>query len=89
MLQLSGVLGCSWVVVSGVISRVTIIITRVKGLITPLMTTHEPQVHYTPTSFRRAQPQEGELLRLGLGDEVGFGFCVFRGLGYGEFGFRF
>ena len=36
------VLGGSWVVTSGVISRVTIVITHIRGLITPLITTHEP-----------------------------------------------
>ena len=36
------VLGGSWVVISGVISRVTIIMTHIRGLITPLITTHEP-----------------------------------------------
>ena len=36
------VLGGSWVVISGVISRVTIIITHIRQLITPLITTHEP-----------------------------------------------
>ena len=34
--------GGSWVVISGVISRVTIIITHIRGLVTPLITTHEP-----------------------------------------------
>ena len=37
-----GLLGGSWVVRSGVISRVTIVITHIRGLITPLITTHEP-----------------------------------------------
>ena len=37
-----GLLGGSWVVISRVISRVTIIITHTRGLITPLITTHEP-----------------------------------------------
>ena len=37
-----GLLGGSWVAISGVISRVTIIITQIRGLITPLITTHEP-----------------------------------------------
>ena len=32
----------SWVVISGVISRVSILITHITGLITPLITTHEP-----------------------------------------------
>ena len=35
-------LGGSWLVISGVISRVTIIITHTRGLITLLITTHEP-----------------------------------------------
>ena len=39
---MSSLLGGSWVVVSGVISRVTIAITYIRGVITPLMTTHEP-----------------------------------------------
>ena len=34
-------LGGSWVVIRRVIS-VTILITRIRGLITPLITTHEP-----------------------------------------------
>ena len=34
--------GGSWVVTSGVISRVTIIIIRIRALITPLLSTHEP-----------------------------------------------
>ena len=38
----SRVLGGSWVVISGVLSRVTILITHIGGLITPLITTHEP-----------------------------------------------
>ena len=36
------VLGGSWVVISGVISRVTILVTHIGGLITPLITTHKP-----------------------------------------------
>ena len=32
----------SWVVRSGVIRRITIIITHIRGLITPLISTHEP-----------------------------------------------
>ena len=34
--------GGSWVVLSGVISRVTILITHIRGLISLLITTHEP-----------------------------------------------
>ena len=36
------ILGGSWVVICGVVSRVTIIITHISGLIAPLLTTHEP-----------------------------------------------
>ena len=36
------VLGGFWVVVNGLISRVTILTTHIRGLITPLITTHEP-----------------------------------------------
>ena len=36
------VLGGSWVVISGVVSRVTMLITHIGGLITPFITTHEP-----------------------------------------------
>ena len=36
------VLGGSWVVISGVISRVTTVITHIRGLITLLITTDEP-----------------------------------------------
>ena len=35
-------LGGSWVVISRVLSRVTILITHIRGLLTPLITTHEP-----------------------------------------------
>ena len=35
-------LGGSCVFISGVISRVTILIIHISGLITPLITTHEP-----------------------------------------------
>ena len=35
-------LGGSWVVISRVICRITILITHIRGLITPRRTTHEP-----------------------------------------------
>ena len=35
-------LGGSWVVISGAICKVTIVITHLRGLITTLITTHEP-----------------------------------------------
>ena len=34
--------GGSWVVTSRIVSRLTMVITYIKGLITPLITTHEP-----------------------------------------------
>ena len=36
------VLASSWVVISGVINKVTILITLIRRFITPLITTHEP-----------------------------------------------
>ena len=36
------ILGGSWVVIHGAISRVTILLTHIRGLITPLITTREP-----------------------------------------------
>ena len=41
-LRALGVLGGSWGVISGVISRVSILTTHIRGLITPFITTHEP-----------------------------------------------
>ena len=41
-MQLASILGGSWVVISGVLSRATRIITHIRGLITPFITTHEP-----------------------------------------------
>ena len=35
-------LGGSWLVISGVISKVSIVITHIRGLIALLITTHEP-----------------------------------------------
>ena len=35
-------LGGSWVVISGVTIKATIIIAHIRGLITPLITTHQP-----------------------------------------------
>ena len=37
-----GLLGGSWVVTSGVISKVTIVVTHIRRLIAILITTHEP-----------------------------------------------
>ena len=35
-------LGGSWIVINGLISRVTILISHIRGLITPPITTREP-----------------------------------------------
>ena len=40
-----GLLGGSWVVISRVITRVTTLITLIRGLIPPLVTTHEPPLN--------------------------------------------
>ena len=39
---MQALLGGSWVVISGVISRVTLVLAHITGRITPLITTHEP-----------------------------------------------
>ena len=41
---LLGLLGGSWVVISRVISRIAIVITYIRGLMTPLITTLEPPI---------------------------------------------
>ena len=52
---LSMLLGGSWVVISGVISRVTMVIAPIKGLITPFITTHEPPSTGTAADVRLAE----------------------------------
>ena len=39
---LVSLLGGSWVVITRVLSRITIVITHIRGLIAPPITTHEP-----------------------------------------------
>ena len=53
-----GVLGGSWVVTSGVISRVTIVITHIRGLITPFMTVRASGLVYSEgfTKFTVQEP---------------------------------
>ena len=53
-------LGGSWVVISRVISRVTILITHIRGLITPLITSHEPPSIHS----QHPKPQGPNLLTL-------------------------
>ena len=52
---LRGLLGGSWVVRSGVISRATIIMTYIRGLIAPLITTHEPPSRGQDFGLSRSQ----------------------------------
>ena len=47
-------LGGSWVVISRLIGKVTRIILHIRGLITPLITTHEP-----PSSLIRCILEKG------------------------------
>ena len=42
------ILGGSWVVISRIISRVTVLITHIRGLLTPLITTPEPPSTLNP-----------------------------------------
>ena len=51
-LRLLTLLGGPWVDTSRVISRVTLLITHIKGLRTPLITTHEP-----PSTLGEPKPQ--------------------------------
>ena len=44
----ASILGGSWVVINGLISRVTILLSHIRGLITPLRTTHEPPSNPEP-----------------------------------------
>ena len=53
------VLGGSWVVISRNISRETILITHMRGLITPLITTHEPPSSGGTTSWADEARQLG------------------------------
>ena len=48
VLLLPILLGGSWVVISGVMTRLTILITLIGGLITPLIPSHEPLNPITP-----------------------------------------
>ena len=71
-------LGGSWVVISGVIIKVSIVITHIKGLITLLITTHEPPSNPRGSGSRRTI---GDRYRsLGL---MGLGFRVYGVYGLG------
>ena len=49
-------LGGSWVVISGGISRITIVLSPIRGLITLLITTHEPPSNPLPSSLTIYRP---------------------------------
>ena len=42
----------SWLVISSVISRITMVIAYIRGLITPLITTHEPPSIWVVVNIR-------------------------------------
>ena len=47
--HLKQLLGGSWVVISGVISRVTIVITHIRGGVPPLLSLHSPSLYIVHT----------------------------------------
>ena len=54
----SSILGGSWVVISGVISRATLIITHIRGLITLPIATHEAPSIKSPFKASASAPGE-------------------------------
>ena len=58
-------LGGPWVVINGVIIRVTILISHIRGLVTPFMTTHEPPSRPTEraSANSRRVPWRVDLIR--------------------------
>ena len=60
--QSDALLGGSWVVISGVISRVPLkgsLITHIRGLVTPFITTHEPPSKPETSEAQRLQIEKG------------------------------
>ena len=55
-------LGGSWVVISRVVSRITMVITYIRGLMTPLITTHEPPSRLPPVELTGFQVPSGSRL---------------------------
>ena len=64
--SLGWVLGGSWVVISGVTSTVTIVITHLRGLMTPRITTHEPPSRVLGFGYLRDRQLKVLVLRIGL-----------------------
>ena len=60
----STLLGGSWVVITGVISRVTILTSHIRELITPLITTHEPPSKPSTLSYRSPGGKQGIGVRM-------------------------
>ena len=61
MRVLGVLLGGSWVVLSGVVSKATIVITHIRGLFSVLITTHEPPSRETlrPSAYRVGSKASG------------------------------
>ena len=62
------ILGGSWVVISGVINPLTILITLLRGNITPLITTHEPpSIIYYRSPQLKSNPLRTQFIGYGIG----------------------
>ena len=66
-------LGGLWVVISGVISRATIIMTLIRGLLSLLITTHEPASRASCACWPLLEPTTVDVGFIGLG------FCAWVG----------
>ena len=68
---MQGLLGGSWAVITGLIIRVTILISHIRGLVTPLITSHEPSSRVQHPRFSCGLEVVGSFLgfleSLGLG----------------------
>ena len=56
--------GGAWVVISGLICRVTIVLSPLKGLMTPLLATHEP-----PSTIMELSPYKA-IIRMAFWDII-------------------
>ena len=63
-------LGGSWVVISGAISRVNILITHIRGSITLLVTTHEPPSLDTGQTGKKEDGSEKPSPRTAVGTKL-------------------
>ena len=72
------VLGGSGAVVSGVKSRVTVVITHIRELITILITTHEPPSNLPSSTSKNSASESPDLTVQGFRGFRGFGVSGFR-----------